>query len=450
MLERIKAKLAEPVDIASLSALRFLFGMSLCFASLRFLAKGWVTQLLVEPEVHFAYADCLVVTPLPSLAMHGLFVAMAAFALGIAVGAFYRVCCFGFLACFVYAELLEKALYLNHYYLVTLVAWLLLLLPAGNALSFDAWRTPRGALSHVPWWVIALLRLQVGVVYFFAGVAKLNHDWLVLAQPLRIWLSASTDVPWIGPWLGTAWAAHAAALSSAAFDLSIVLWLSWPKTRGPAFVILCVFHAATAWLFPIGAFPWLMTGLATIFFAPDWPRRFRNAGFGGREAASRVWSPRVWLPPVGLTLLLTTHCLIQCVLPLRGVSDPIASGWTRRGFDFAWRVMLVEKAGHVVFRVLDRNSGEVTKVAPPPFLRPFQVSALAQDPDLIRQTALLLARRERDHGRTVAVYVDAFVSMNGRPSQLQVNPNVDLTQPVLGEWIVPLGETTAHGTPRNE
>ena len=38
-----------------------------------------------------------------------------------------------------------------------------------------------------------------GVVYVFGGIAKLNPDWLFHAQPLRIWLYNSGDVPPVGP-----------------------------------------------------------------------------------------------------------------------------------------------------------------------------------------------------------------------------------------------------------
>ena len=43
-----------------------------------------------------------------------------------------------------------------------------------------------------------LLRAQVGVVYLFAGIAKLNPDWLFHAQPLRIWPYNNSDVPFLG------------------------------------------------------------------------------------------------------------------------------------------------------------------------------------------------------------------------------------------------------------
>ena len=39
------------------------------------------------------------------------------------------------------------------------------------------------------------------MVYVFAGLAKLNADWLLDAQPLRIWLAARSDLPIVGPLL---------------------------------------------------------------------------------------------------------------------------------------------------------------------------------------------------------------------------------------------------------
>ncbi len=167
-------------------------------------------------------------------------------------------------------------------------------------------------LTHVPYWVVLALRLQVGVVYVFAGVAKLNRDWLIEAQPLRMWLSANSDVAWIGPWLSESWVAHGAALAGVGFDLSVVFLLSWAKTRALAFVLLLGFHVATAWLFPIGMFPWLMTALATVFFPPDWPRVLA-ARVGVRVATEEV-SHGVWRGWWASRVLIAAHCAMQCVI----------------------------------------------------------------------------------------------------------------------------------------
>ena len=43
------------------------------------------------------------------------------------------------------------------------------------------------------------------IVYFYAGFAKINSDWLIEAQPLKIWLQGSYDIPLIGELLQKKW-----------------------------------------------------------------------------------------------------------------------------------------------------------------------------------------------------------------------------------------------------
>ena len=95
-----------------------------------------------------------------------------------------------------------------------------------------------------------MLRAQVGLVYIFAGIAKLNPDWLFHAEPLRIWLYNSTDTPLIGSFLREAWVPYAMSWGGACFDLTIVGWLIWRRTRPFAHVVLVMFHIATGVLFP--------------------------------------------------------------------------------------------------------------------------------------------------------------------------------------------------------
>jgi hypothetical protein len=47
------------------------------------------------------------------------------------------------------------------------------------------------------------------MVYFFAGVAKLNYDWLFRAMPLRIWLPPHIGLTLIGPLMDETWVAYA-------------------------------------------------------------------------------------------------------------------------------------------------------------------------------------------------------------------------------------------------
>ena len=124
----------------------------------------------------------------------------------------------------------------------------------------------------MPRCVPVLLALQLGLVYFFAGLAKLDADWLLRAQPLATWLTRYGDVPAIGPLLSLPGVAHGLAWSGALFDLSVAFLLCGRRTRLPAYALLVLFHGATGLLFPIGLFPWLMIALTPVFFAPTWPR----------------------------------------------------------------------------------------------------------------------------------------------------------------------------------
>ena len=206
-------------------------------------------------------------------------------ALGVAAGFYYRICITIFFLGFTYVELIDQTAYLNHYYLISLLSGLMIFLPANRAWSIDVLRRPGLRLDVVPAWTLNILRFQIGVVFVFAGLAKLNADWLLSAQPLRIWLAARSDLPLLGPLLDNAGIAYAASWFVAVYDLSIVPFLLHPRTRGPAYLAVIVFHVATLALFNIGMFPWIMIVATLLFFLQ-----------AGPDAACRI--SRTWFPPV--------------------------------------------------------------------------------------------------------------------------------------------------------
>ena len=75
------------------------------------------------------------------------------------------------------------------------------LLPWHRVASLDAWRARRRGAplpERVPAWTVWAVRTQLGLVYVFGGLAKLQPDWLLHAQPLKLWLGANTDFPLVG------------------------------------------------------------------------------------------------------------------------------------------------------------------------------------------------------------------------------------------------------------
>jgi len=290
-------------------------------------------------------------------------------------------------------------------------------------------------------WCYGLLRAQLALLYFFAGFAKLNPDWLVSAQPLRTWLALQADTPWIGPWLASVPAAYVASYAGALFDLTIPLWLSLRRTRPYAYAVGACFHVAVWLLFPIGVFSWVMIVATTLFFDPSWPRRWRLAGAAG-AAVSAGAAPRGRLAPLTLGAA-AAYLLVQLTAPLRFVLYPGNVNWHEQGFRFAWRVMLVEKAGQVEFRVLTDADDRRYVVYPREELTPLQYKMMSTQPDMIQEYARHLARRFTEQGhQRVRVYADAWASMNGHPRQRLIDPAVDLASAPWSlapkPWILPL------------
>ena len=403
-------------DGASLGAFRAGLGLLLAASAARFAARGWVEALYLTPAWRFAWVPWAVCPPAAGL--YGLLALVGLGGLLLAVGWRPRLSLAVALGAFVYLELLDKALYLNHYVLITLLGLTLLLAPAPLA---GPW---------APRWLLWLLRTEVGLVYTWAGLHKLNADWLLRGEPLHPWLRARADLPGVGPLLARPETALAMGWAGALYDLSIVGLLLWPRTRRLALAAVVVFHALTGALFPIGAFPWLMILCSSLFLDPDWPRRLL------RRPSAGAPPPGVPLSRGGLAVLgaLTVGLALW---PGRSVLYPGEVRWTEVGFRLSWRVMLIEKTGFVEYRVVEPGTGRAWRIDPGAELTPLQHKQLRTQPDLIAQYARHLA--ERFPG--ARVYADAWASLNGRPAQRLIDPAVDLAVPeaaLPSGWIVPL------------
>lgn len=417
MATELRTRLLRRVDAASLTAFRVAFGALMLLAVARHLACGWVTDFFVTPRVYFPYPGLEWIVPLPAPGMHLLYGALALCAGGILLGRWTRTCAALFCAGFTWVHLIDRSNYLNHYYLVSLLSLLLAVLPVPRA-------------GTVPQWTIALLRFQLGVVYVFGAVAKLSADWLLHAQPLRLWLGANLDLPLLGPWLELPSVAVAASWAGVVFDATIVPLLLCARTRLLAYAALLVFHLLTAALFPIGMFPWLMIALTPIFFAPDWPRRL----LGGAPRRDRAIVVGRWRPSAAA--LVGLFVLVQVAVPLRHLALPGDLHWHESGFRWSWQIMAMEKFGRAVFTVVDARSGAARTVRPLDELTPLQARMLATQPDMLLSYARLLATRA---GRPVHVYAEALVSLNGRPAVPLVVPEVDLAAlpdaPQPADWL---------------
>lgn len=437
--------LFESIDIASLVAFRVLFGLLMSASMVRFFVKGWVAELYLQPTFFFTYPGFSWIQPWPAWGMYAHVSLLALLALLIAAGWYYRVSAVLFCGLFTYLELLDQTNYLNHYYLISLISFLMIFCPLHRAFSIDAWRRRPSARPTAPRGLLWLLRSQIALVYLFAGISKLNGDWLWHAQPLNIWLTAHTDFPLLGGLFGWVWVHYAMSWVTVVFELTIVGFLLWRRTRWLAYVTVVSFHLMTLMLFHIGMFPWIMIVMTTLFFPPDWPRRWWPLRCAMTLSPSVIRTPpRRWQQRVGLTLALL-YLTIQCAMPLRPYVYKGHALWTEDGMRFAWRVMLAEKTGHVDFEVREPHSGRAWWVSPNDYLTPRQAKMMATRPAMIQRLARTIAYDYRQKGLgDVEVHAAAYASLNGRPSQPLIDFQVDLAQAPEGltgtTWVLPLRE----------
>jgi uncharacterized membrane protein YphA (DoxX/SURF4 family) len=475
------ARAESPAHPSGLVAFRILFGLLATFGALRFEWNGWVERSFQAPTFFFHYWGFSWVQPLSIPQMHALFITMAICGLCIALGLFYRVAAIVYFLAFTYVELCDVTNYLNHYYLQSILALLLCVLPLHRVYSLDAKLRPSIRLEHFPGtensqhyprYFTWLLRAQLTLVYFFAAMAKFTPDWLLHGQPMQIWLHARTDAPLVGPLFDMPYVPLAMSWAGFLYDLTIPFWLLHPKTRTPAYGVVLLFHAFTKLLFPIGLFPVIMTVGTLVFFPYDWPVLLQRFALRVRGRFASPYTPfaRLVATPSSAPHLrgslgaiapadgqretsrgLLAHwplmlagawCVLQFLLPLRTHAYGGNVLWHEQGMRWSWRVMAREKNGSVTFRVRSADFAHEQIVRPGRYLNAIQEREMAVQPDLIVQLAHHIAADYRARGHADAeVRVDAYCSLNGRPMALLIDPEVDLARVEMGlgpaPWILP-------------
>lgn len=496
--------LFQPVNSSFLTYFRIVFGGIMLWETWRFIKYDWVAHYFSGKDFYFTYWPFDFLQPWPQDWMYVHLVVMGIFAGFILLGFLYRISAIVFFLMITYIFLLEQARYLNHLYLVCLVSFLMIFLPANRYFSVDALLRPSINSPTVPAWSWWLLRFQIAVPMLFGGIAKLNSDWLQ-GEPLRAWLAVSTDFPLLGQFFTNEILVRMMVYGSLLVDLLFIFYMLHRRTRLFGFILVLVFHLLNARLFEIGIFPWFMIAATLIYFAPDWPKRVLQGitqGPGDRWAALALGMGGGFLVggllPRGFELvpavigaisgavvayhwdepflksgrtegnnghdssepgtnigglirgqkwtlaLLGLWVGFQVLVPLRHLAIPGLVHWTEEGHNFSWHMKLRDKSSEGFFIVTDPSTRQHWVVDPREHLTSWQVFKMTSRPDMIVQFAHHLEELARAEGRgDVEVRAQVVASLNGRPAQNLVDPNVDLTRvsrPWFGHagWIVPL------------
>ncbi|APZ92858.1 HTTM domain-containing protein [Fuerstiella marisgermanici] len=446
----VLSRLFRPVDIASLVFIRIAFGTILLWHLRELFQSGAIDALYDSDQFHFRYLGFNWVHPWPEPGMRLHFAALSVLAACIVLGLFYRYAALLFCVGFTYVLLLDRTAYHNHYYLIILLSGILAVVPAHGSFSLDVCWRPKLRLSVVPVWMLWLVRFQVGIVYVYSGFAKLEQDWIIRLQPVRLLLARETDFPILGAFFREEWMIALFSYGGLAFDLLIIPLLLWRPTRTFAFLVAIGFHLLNVLLFDIGIFPWLMIALTTIFFEPSWPRRFlfwQAAAKRCKGVPNGLANPTAetnfagqWWTLAFLAVYVTTQLLI----PLRHHLYPGNPNWTEEGQNFSWRLMhRVKACRDVVFVASSPAAQRTWHIRPPTSLTEKQVIRMSGHPDLILEFSHFLANEMRAAGyEDVQIRALTSVSLNGREQQPLLAPDTDLAMQHRSwrhqPWILPL------------
>lgn len=317
---------------------------------------------------------------------------------------------------------MQKTSYNNHYYLLMLLCWIMVLLPANNYASIDAYIKPKIKSKTMPAWCLNIIILQIGIVYFYATVAKLYPEWLNGTFTAGILNKAAHNYGI--DFFRQKWFHIFIAYAGIAFDFFLVPALLYRKTRPFALAAAFVFHLFNSFTLHIGIFPYLSLALLLFFIPGDYlsEKVFpKKNNLEDKPLAVYNWWPYVFIP----------YIIFQVLMPLR---HHVIKGdviWTEEGHRLSWRMMLRKRRGYAEFKVVDKKTGYSWLYDASKILTPTQQRSIQTKPDMLWQMAQYIHSEYAEKGQDVSVYITAKTSINNDIPYLLIDPKQDIA---AAEW----------------
>ena len=418
-------RLFQPVNNSPLIAFRMLFGFLMAYHFLTAILNGTIYDNFIRPPFTFTYIGFEFLQPLPGKGMYFYVGVMIVLALLIMLGAGYRFAITTFTLMWTAMYLMQKADYNNHYYLMLLLCWIMIFMPADRYFSVDSKRNAVKITNSCHQYYLWIFMVQVGIVYFFAATSKLSSDWFS-GKYIEIQFSGLTHRFLTGRLYAQKWFQLFICYGGFLFDLLIIPLLLWRRTKTKAFFLACMFHLFNSYTFSIGIFPYLSIALNLFFLNPSMVQRF----FFRRQEPVIEDNTVLQKDTMKSKILMTCfgiYLVFQLLLPMRSWLFPGNVFWTEEGYRMSWKMMMRTKSGKIYFKVTDPASQKTWKVEPDKIFAPKQIMWLAISPDIIWQYAQRLKKEFAEKGfPNVQVYAIGSVSLNrSKPMQL-VDSTVDL------------------------
>lgn len=447
----ITQRLFRPTHPASLGLLRIAYGILMVwqFQSI----KPYIMEVLANSKFFLTYDYFHWVKPVLPETMETAFLVGTIAAVGMMIGLLHRFSSLTVFLIWTYILLLCRGHYTNHFYLFSLVGFWMFMSDANRWASVDrilyqALPITRGWIlgfhrdkETVPYWQVLIFKLQLVIVYFYGGIAKISWDWMQ-GYPMRIWLPLK---PWLPDFMKTDIVGIFMSWSGMIFDLAIGWMLLNRRLRWWALPFVLFFHVTNQLTFrTIGGFPHFMAAATLIFFDADWPQRLLD-GLGrllGKTKPKAPAKPKPVpnttsaapgsMPPLRRVFLgfLILYGTWQTLYPFRHFLYPGDPSLTGEGSTFAWRMMLTSRDYGAKLKVkVDGQTFYITGESIFHYMSWRQFTRICRMPKAFHRFALFI---EDEMHKTAPdakpeIYGYLMVQYNGRPYHHLIDTTVNLT-----------------------
>lgn len=451
----------KPINATTLSLFRILFGVLMLYQLIYYFRLDYTFQFMAGPEFLFSYPYTSFFVALPEGVLKGIHFGLILSAVMITLGWFYRAAMVFFFLGITYFSFIDKTLYNNHMYLLSLISLVMIFMDADAKYSIQSKK--EGA---APGWNIWLLQFLLVLVYFYGGLAKLSTDWLNGNIPAVMIEKGNVE--------GLSFLPENVLLGlltygGLIYDLLIGFILLWKPTRWLGLLLVLVFNMTNATLLfdDIGVFPYFMICATILFFDPKAVNKLMDKLMPMKKTETRKTKKKQTKKTeqkIEKTTTLSTaklnyqkatgicivfFVLFQLLWPFRSHLFTKNPEWTGHGSRFAWRMkMQTKEVTNFKMVVTDGPNGTATEINHRSFLSRNQLIHLVDDPFLLVQFAKYLKQKAIREGMAKDPIIKAtvMVEFNKRPAQLFIDPNVDLTKVEESpwadySWIMPLQQS---------
>jgi vitamin K-dependent gamma-carboxylase len=329
---------------------------------------------------------------------------------------------------------MQKSSYNNHYYLLLLISFCMIFLPANKHTSLDVKFGFVEKKLTMPKWVSLLFITQIIIVYFYASIAKIYPDWLDGTFTKNL-LQGTTTRPFFLDLFSQKWFYLFIAYAGILFDLLIIPLFLFKSTRTIALICSVIFHLFNAITLQIGIFPFFALTFILFFYEPETIRKL----FFKKKPVVLTTEELDFSSSKIVKYLFFPYIIIQLILPLRHHFIEGDVFWTEEGHRLSWRMMLRERSGYIIIKIKDNRTNETFIYDYHKNLSNKQARQLATKPDFIWQYCQRI--KKEFEGKDISIFIDCKNSINRKPLKTLIDPKTDFAKAKWdyffhNEWLI--------------